>query len=560
VNPTDNAALNNSSFISRMTSVYHPASIRNSASGGTTSNKAKSSSAALHTSAGYNSNNNSKNNSNNNNNSGNASPTLASASILRQSAGHLLRPHIEHCGYLMKQGSSTYSTFRKRWFVLTDGKLLYYETRKTTFELGLVDLVNVTAIEAGGDPSVSGNSSNSGNSGGGGGGSVSGGGGGGGGGGSAMMSAATGSGVTSASFSDTAADSHSSSTDSYRFRIETPKRIYQLVAASDAEMWQWISCLRLARLVLQERDMTRDSLRQQIELGRRMRDEQAAAVSMLEAEHAAHTDARHRVVELTERNEQLRDWNDRVTTQLEHTELELARTRQKLRDALVFVRAYEIAQMAGANLVSRLDLREQQVDALRAQLEAMTSVAALPETAVEAAARANALTREIEAQNDELAASQTMILSTTDVGLSEASIRELREELKRRDELPVVAPPAELDSVGSLASAASVADSAAAVAAGAGARHAERKRQVWVPAEAVDDCSGCHSRFSLLRWKKRCSGCGGVYCNDCLPNQVTMRFQNEFKTVRVCNECYTRAKQAHESRSKERAAVNNRDD
>jgi hypothetical protein len=206
---------------------------------------------------------------------------------------------------------------------------------------------------------------------------------------------------------------------------------------------------------------------------------------------------------------------------------------------------------------SRLDLREQQVDALRAQLEAMTSVSALPETAVEAAARANALTREIEAQNDELAASQTMILSTADVGLSEASIRDLREELKRRDELPVVAAPA-VDAANAIDGAGSAGDvqGDAAVAGGAtvsaAARNAERKRQVWVPNEAVDDCSGCRSRFSLLRWKKRCSGCGGVYCNDCLPNQVTMRFQNDFKTVRVCNDCFTRAKQAHESKSRER--------
>lgn len=451
----------------------------------------------------------------------------------------------------MKQGSSSYSTFRKRWFVLTDGKLLYFETRNTTFELGLIDLVNVIAIDAGGEVSSNAassnsgagasNSSNSNNS-------VSSGG---------AASASTGGASSSVDGPADSAHSNNNSSDSFRFRVETPKRIYQLVAASEAEMWQWISCLRLARLVLQERDMTRDSLRQQIELGRRMRDEQAAAVALLEAEHAAHTDARHRLVELTERNEQLRDWNDRVTTQLEHTELELARTRQKLRDALVFVRAYEIAQMAGANLVSRLDLREQQVDALRAQLEAMTSVSALPETAVEAAARANALTREIEAQNDELAASQTMILSTADVGLSEASIRDLREELKRRDELPVVAAPA-VDAANAIDGAGSAGDvqGDAAVAGGAtvsaAARNAERKRQVWVPNEAVDDCSGCRSRFSLLRWKKRCSGCGGVYCNDCLPNQVTMRFQNDFKTVRVCNDCFTRAKQAHESKSRER--------
>lgn len=326
-------------------------------------------------------------------------------------------------------------------------------------------------------------------------------------------------------------------------------------------MWQWISSLRLARLVLHEREMMRDSLRQQIEFGRRMRDEHAAAVSLLEAEHAAHTDARHRLVELTERNDQLRDWNDRVTTQLEHTELELARTRQKLRDALVYVRAYEIAQVAGADLVRRLDLREQQVDALRAQIEALasasstsgTAVAALPEAAVEAAARVNALTSEIEAENDQLAASQTMILSTSDVGLSEASIRDLRDELKRRDELPVqpsslVAAEAANARDAELAAAALAADTAAR-------RTTEQKRPVWVPTEAVDDCSGCHAHFSLLRWKKRCSGCGGVFCNDCVPNQVTMRFQNDFKSVRVCNDCYKRAMQAHETKRKDRAAA-----
>jgi hypothetical protein len=51
----------------------------------------------------------------------------------------------------MKQGSSSYSTFRKRWFVLTDGKLLYFETRQPTFELGLIDLVNVTNRRRHGD-------------------------------------------------------------------------------------------------------------------------------------------------------------------------------------------------------------------------------------------------------------------------------------------------------------------------------------------------------------------------------------------------------------------------
>ncbi len=502
-----------------MTSVYHPSSVRNAGSSLSSSNKS------------------------------------ASPSIARTSSGATSGPptsvpqraHVEASGYLLKQGSSSYSTFRKRWFELSDGKLLYFETRLATFELGLIDLVNVTLIDAGAvaEPATAvpaptfGSFSGSGSK-------------------DAIPNLATASYPNNHSGSSSLSNNNNNNShhhhhyygrdddergpatsnvsDSFRFRIETPKRVYQLVAASEAEMWHWIASLRLARLVVHERELARDALRRQIDVGRRARDQVAAAAAMLEVEHAGHSEARRRLGELAERNEQLREWNERIATQLEATELEHARTREKLDAALHFVAAFEQAKLAGAELVRRLDHKEQQLQALRAQLLAITGAAA-DTASTSSDARDAAAAAEQEPEPDLSVSNEALLWSLSCVDVGERSIADLRSELRRRSELEASAPSPLSDAGAAAGDGASANASAAAVPAEqvvASARPA-------VPLEAVENCGACKARFTLLRWKKRCHGCNGVFCGDCVPHTVTIRMGGEYKSTRVCEACFERA-------------------
>jgi hypothetical protein len=512
-----------------MTTVFHPASIRNAGTAASVSSAKHGSSIGRPNSSS----------------SSSSSLSPAALSIAAQStsvankassahASHLsssltqaVRAHVECSGYLLKQGSSSYSTFRKRWFELTDGKLLYFETRQATFELGLIDLVNVTLVDAGSSPEASAAP------------------------GGAAGGAGTGNGsnatipvVSAGSYKDDVDDLPTTSAanmtnESYRFRVETPKRVYQFVAASEAEMWHWISCLRMARLVVQERDLARDALRRQIDVGRRARDDVAAAVALLEHEHAAHSEARRRLTELTERNDQLREWNERVTTQLELSELELARTRGKLEASLRYVVAYEQAKLAGAELVRRLDNKEQQLEALKAQLLAVTQAAG-----VAAAAAA-------EPGDEDLSVStEALLWSMSNLDVGERTIAELRSEIRRQSELEASASGA--TGSGRARSSAIVdhiaaqpapapASSAATSAAPASASMAAADKSRVIPLEEVDKCSLCDSKFTLLRWKRRCPGCQAVCCSDCLPHTVTIRSGSEFKNARVCDNCFHRA-------------------
>jgi hypothetical protein len=518
-----------------MTTVFHPASIRNAGT-------AASASSSKHGSSIGRPNSSSSSSSSSSLSAAALSIAAQSASVAsRASSPHVshlsssltqaVRAHVECSGYLLKQGSSSYSTFRKRWFELTDGKLLYFETRQATFELGLIDLVNVTLVDAGSSTEAS----------------------------AAPGGAAGGAGngnngsnstipvVSAGSYKDDVDDLPTTSAanmtnESYRFRVETPKRVYQFVAASEAEMWHWISCLRMARLVVQERDLARDALRRQIDVGRRARDDVAAAVALLEHEHAAHSEARRRLTELTERNEQLREWNERVTTQLELSELELARMRSKLEAALRYVVAYEQAKLAGAELVRRLDNKEKQLEALKAQLLAVTQAAGIAAAA--------------EPSDGDLSVStEALLWSMSNLDVGERTIAELRSEIRRQSELEASASGATgsgrarssaiVDHMAAQAtpaaasSAATSATSAAAAAASTSMAASDKGRVI--PLEEADKCSLCDSKFTLLRWKRRCPGCQAVCCSDCLPHTVTIRSGSEFKNARVCDNCFHRA-------------------
>ena len=99
------------------------------------------------------------------------------------------------------------------------------------------------------------------------------------------------------------------------------------------------------------------------------------------------------------------------------------------------------------------------------------------------------------------------------------------------------------DMASGLRSRADVGDTAATQSDG-GRReraNATKLRPAFVPEEAVEKCDGCSKRFGMLRWRKRCAACAGVFCYDCSSHSVTMRFGDDLKAVRVCDECFKRA-------------------
>ena len=71
--------------------------------------------------------------------SGRLSPAVGPASVD-------VHVRVDCAGYLSKQGASRVSGFRRRWFELRDHKLAYYETRSATYELGVIDLINVSDV------------------------------------------------------------------------------------------------------------------------------------------------------------------------------------------------------------------------------------------------------------------------------------------------------------------------------------------------------------------------------------------------------------------------------
>jgi hypothetical protein len=275
-------------------------------------------------------------------------------------------------------------------------------------------------------------------------------------------------------------------------------------------------------------------------VGRRARDDVAAAVALLEHEHAAHSEARRRLTELTERNDQLREWNERVTTQLELSELELARTRGKLEASLRYVVAYEQAKLAGAELVRRLDNKEQQLEALKAQLLAVTQAAG-----VAAAAAA-------EPGDEDLSVStEALLWSMSNLDVGERTIAELRSEIRRQSELEASASGATgsgrarssaiVDHIAAQPAPAPASSAATSAAPASASTTAAADKSRVIPLEEVDKCSLCDSKFTLLRWKRRCPGCQAVCCSDCLPHTVTIRSGSEFKNARVCDNCFHRA-------------------
>jgi hypothetical protein len=58
----------------------------------------------------------------------------------------------------------------------------------------------------------------------------------------------------------------------------------------------------------------------------------------------------------------------------------------------------------------------------------------------------------------------------------------------------------------------------------------------WANDDAVDSCRNCESKFSVSRRKHHCRNCGGIYCNACSDNSMSL--PSNAKPVRVCDACY----------------------
>merc|ERR1719231_1759575 len=60
-------------------------------------------------------------------------------------------------------------------------------------------------------------------------------------------------------------------------------------------------------------------------------------------------------------------------------------------------------------------------------------------------------------------------------------------------------------------------------------------RYLWEPKKAATNCFDCKGKFSLIKWRHNCKGCGEVLCNNggCLIGRV-LKDSNHHK---VCYKC-----------------------
>eukprot|EP00298_Acanthocystis_sp_HF-20_P009449 c18307_g1_i4.p1 GENE.c18307_g1_i4~~c18307_g1_i4.p1 ORF type:complete len:110 (+),score=40.49 c18307_g1_i4:2-331(+) len=60
----------------------------------------------------------------------------------------------------------------------------------------------------------------------------------------------------------------------------------------------------------------------------------------------------------------------------------------------------------------------------------------------------------------------------------------------------------------------------------------------WMSDDEVHKCMDCASEFSTFIRRHHCRKCGGIYCNNCSPNQLPILEHGKKKNVRVCKACY----------------------
>jgi hypothetical protein len=69
----------------------------------------------------------------------------------------MLKASADKCGWLMKQGKYSISGWKRRWFILHSGFLLYFESESSPLNLGMINVAECTVIpgsDAPGNPSV----------------------------------------------------------------------------------------------------------------------------------------------------------------------------------------------------------------------------------------------------------------------------------------------------------------------------------------------------------------------------------------------------------------------
>jgi len=72
-------------------------------------------------------------------------------------------------------------------------------------------------------------------------------------------------------------------------------------------------------------------------------------------------------------------------------------------------------------------------------------------------------------------------------------------------------------------------------------------RENWKPDKAAARCTNCDTKFSVIRRKHHCRGCGDIFCADCSKFEIEFTAQSRFnedhyeeKKKRVCGVCHVR--------------------
>lgn len=63
---------------------------------------------------------------------------------------------------------------------------------------------------------------------------------------------------------------------------------------------------------------------------------------------------------------------------------------------------------------------------------------------------------------------------------------------------------------------------------------------VWIPDDCVNACMLCLEKFTLIKRRHHCRGCGIIICSSCSPGKLQLPYDN-FASGRVCRKCYRRA-------------------
>ncbi|KAG8258717.1 hypothetical protein J6590_025882 [Homalodisca vitripennis] len=59
---------------------------------------------------------------------------------------------------------------------------------------------------------------------------------------------------------------------------------------------------------------------------------------------------------------------------------------------------------------------------------------------------------------------------------------------------------------------------------------------LWTSDKEVSHCKACSKEFNITRRKHHCRHCGGIFCNSCSDNSMSLA--SSAKPVRVCDDCY----------------------